>query len=143
MKTIATFPDLAGAEVARAALEAEGIPASIPDSHLAGLDWRLGTALGGVRLQVATEHVEAADVFLAQNLSGELAEIEEFTERSTDGPRCPACGSSSVARDPLVRRAKALALLFLPFLLLVLPFLAAARRRLRCEACGHTWRAVR
>lgn len=51
MKVVATFPDLAAAEAARSALEARDIPARIPDSNLAGPDWRLGTAIGGVRLQ--------------------------------------------------------------------------------------------
>jgi ribosomal protein S27AE len=141
--TVGNYPDLASAQLAQSLLEAEGIPSSIPDQHLAGLDWRLTGGLGGVRLQVAPELAEAAIALLAQTPDFEDSELDQLAEDSappSDHDACPSCGSSSVASEASRRRAKALTMLFFPVLLLVWPFLAATTRRLQCSTCGHTWR---
>src|SRR5258708_1768584 len=108
-------------------LEAEGIPAAIPDQHLAGLDWRMGNALGGIRLQVAPEHAEAATAVLGQAEPVDPSELDRLanaTEPPTDKDVCPSCGSRAIAAERSRRRAKALTMLFFPFLLLLWPLLA-------------------
>ena len=142
MKTVGSFPDLASARMAQAMLEAEGIPSAIPDEHVAGLDGRISETLGGVRLQVPPEHAEAAAILLEQSANIDPAELERLAVGDDQAPeveKCPTCGSSSVAP---VRsgRAKALAMLFWPVLLLALPFLVASRGKWRCSSCGHAWR---
>lgn len=114
MRTIATFPDLASAEMARSALEAEGIPAMVPDAEFAGLDWRLSTALGGVRLQVPAEEADADDV-------------------------CPYCTSRDVRPDRH-QRITALSMLFFPLLIIALPLRLLSLGKYKCSTCGRTWR---
>jgi len=142
MKTVGNFPDLASARLAQAMLEGEGIPSTIPDEYLAGLDWRMSGALGGVRLQVSPEHAEAAVALLEQGTIVDSAELDRLAvgdDQVSDVEICPSCSSSSIGPARPRRRAKALTMLFFPFLLLAWPFLAAARRKRLCSECGHIW----
>lgn len=142
MKTVGNFPDLASARVAQSLLESDGIPSTIPDAAVAGLDWRLGSGLGGVRLQVAAENAEAAAAVLDQSAGVDPAELDRLAEAAeppSDRDTCPACGSEAIGPEPRKRRAKALTILFPPVLLVTWPFMAFARRSLLCSACGHRW----
>jgi len=61
--TVETFSSAWEAQLARAALEAEGIDAVIADEHFLGLYGALTSTLGGVRLQVRPEDAgRAADL---------------------------------------------------------------------------------
>lgn len=137
MKTIATFPDLAAAEMARSILRAEGIPALIPDGQMAGLDWRLGTALGGVRLQVAPEHAEVAARLLDATAT---AEPPLDSSESLPDERCPFCKSTLIGRDDH-RTLRILSLLIFPILVITLPIILLTRGRLRCHNCRRVWGA--
>lgn len=138
MKVIARFPDVSTAEMARSMLEAQEIAAWIPDANLAGLDWRLGTAIGGVRLQVADEDVEAATELLAL--------VAESTDESahadaTEDEMCPHCRSTHIGPDDQ-RRLRMLTLLAAPVAVVTLPMMLMGRGRTRCGDCGKTWRSV-
>ena len=136
MRAVATYPDLSSAELAKSILEARDIPAVIPDANLAGLDWRLGTALGGVRLQVEDQHFGAAMELLG---AGECR-TEELGD-ATDGVDeiCPHCKSMHVGPDKQ-RRLKILTLLFFPLALVTVPLILLSRGKLRCASCDKTWR---
>ena len=137
MKTVANFPDLASAQLAKSLLESEGIEALIPDEHLAGIDWRLGTAIQGVRVQVDDEDAEEARGLLEGD---DVAVDEEMLESADAIPAadlCPRCGSSETASPKWKRRLKAATLIF-PLLIFAWPFLAAGQR-LACTSCGHEW----
>ena len=58
--TIATFCDAAEARLAKGRLEEEGLSAYLLDESMAGTFGRIGNALGGVRLQVATGDADRA-----------------------------------------------------------------------------------
>ena len=132
METIANYPDLASAQVAQTMLAAEGIEASIPDEYIVGLDWRMATALQGIRLQVGPD-----DAARAQELLGEL-----FVEaEGPAGDTCPRCGSQTVALERWHTRLKA-ATMIAPMLLLVWPFVRGIQPHLVCSACGNKWREV-
>ncbi len=135
MKVIATYPDLVTAEMAKSILEAHDIPAWVPDSNLAGLDWRLGTALGGVRLQVDERHAEAAKELLDTELSG-VSELghEEFDAEEL----CPHCNSAHIGPENH-RRLKVLTLMFFPVAIITVPIILLARKKVRCSDCGGTW----
>ena len=135
MKVIRQYPDLTSAELARSVLEAHGIEATIPDSNLAALDWRMGTALGGVRLQVAEEHADDALALLA-DVSPEPA--PDLAAAGAE-ERCPFCGSDSIGRDDQ-RRLKMATLLFPPLLFVTIPIMLARRSAMRCAQCGRSWR---
>ena len=67
MKTIATFSKPEEAHLFRTRLEAAGIPAYVQDEHFIQMDWLYSNAIGGVRVQIADEDVEAAREFLAND----------------------------------------------------------------------------
>lgn len=136
MKVIANYPDLSTAEVARSVLEANEIAAWIPDANLAGIDWRLGTALGGVRLQVDDEDAEAARLLLAEvlHVAGEVGTAGLEADET-----CPHCSSTRIGPDEQ-RRLRMLTLLLFPLVVITLPLLLLNRGRMRCGDCCHTWR---
>ena len=136
MKTIANYPDLASARLAQSLLEAEGIHSFIPDEHLAGIDWQMGTALKGIRLQVGPEEEEAAKALLAEHLADVDLESDE-----DDSPResCESCGSDQIGRPKWKNRVKA-ATLFFPPLLLLWPFFALFGPSRQCASCGRSWK---
>lgn len=129
MQTIANFPDLISAELAQSLLEAEGIESTIPEENIAGLDWRWATALQGIRLQVADEDAGAARALLA-----ETSEIER--EPAVDV--CPKCGSAEIAQSQWKRKLKGVTM-FVPFLILVWPFVMWMEPKMECASCGHRW----
>ena len=141
MITIGNFPDLASARIALSYLEAAGIRAVILDEFLAGLDWRLGTAIQGIRLQVQPEDEQAARELLAAEFQG-AEEDGEFTEeplQKAETILCPACGSDRVGPPSWRKKTKAAALFF-PVVLLAWPLVALIESRHQCAACGHAWR---
>ena len=137
MKVVATFPDLASAELAKSVLEAQEIPALIPDSNLAGMDWRLGTALGGVRLQVDEQHLEEASEVLSLAANGAA---EQPGVSFAEDEKCPHCSSTHIGPDDQ-RRLKMLSLMFFPIAFVTLPLILMSRGKARCGDCGKTWRA--
>ena len=72
MVTIATFDFLPQAEIARGRLLAEGIPSRLADQNLVQTDWLYSIAVGGIKLQVASEDVEQALGILNCDFSGDL-----------------------------------------------------------------------
>ena len=150
VETVGNFHDLATAQVAAAALRAEGIDALIPDEYLAGVDWQLGTALHGVRVQVAYEDAEVARALLHRFWTAPAAETPDaLVAADPDGDArdrrarvpgvCPACGSESFGPASWKNRAKAIALVFPP-LLLAWPLLVVCMPSFTCSACGQSWK---
>ena len=129
MQTIANYPDLISAEVAQSLLDAEGIMATIPEENIAGLDWRWSTALQGVRLQVADEDAEAARALL---------EEKGGIEREQPVDVCPKCSSPDIAQSQWKRKLKATTM-FVPFLILIWPFVMWIEPKMECASCGHRW----
>jgi hypothetical protein len=62
--TVAAFPDVAEAELAKERLELEGILAFVIDAQAAGVMPYLAGAMGGVRVQVEPKDVERAKEIL-------------------------------------------------------------------------------
>ena len=81
LETVAAFHDLTEAQGARAALEAEGIPAELRDENTGSIDWGLMPAMGGLRLQV-----RPADAPRALEILEQLSAIAEAdpSHRPTD-----------------------------------------------------------
>jgi hypothetical protein len=133
--TVENYPDLATAEVSASLLEAAGIPCLIPDESLAGLGWQLGTAIQGVRLQVAPSDLGAAREVLDQ---GSFVIVDEGGTWGSPDVVCVACGSEAVGPPRWKNRVKAVAIFF-PLVLLAWPVLAAVKPRMQCSSCGHAW----
>jgi len=135
--TVGNYADIASAEVAASLLEAADIECVIPDENFAGISWQMGTALQGVRLQVADEDLELARIALEN--PGEPARGEEDAQPPSAEDVCTMCGSESIGQPKWKNRLKAIGIFF-PFALLVWPVLAAVNSRTQCFVCGHAWR---
>ena len=135
--TVGNYADLASAEVAASLLEAAEIECVIPDENFAGINWQMGTALHGIRLQVADENREIARVALELPL--ELTPGEEDPQTLSSEEVCIVCGSESVGQPKWKNRLKAIGMFF-PLALLAWPLLAAVNSRTQCFSCGRAWR---
>ena len=135
--TVRTYRDLTAAYVARAYLEAEGIPNILRDENTIRTDWFLSNAIGGARLQVPSAHVERAEELLSDPIpdSFEASVSQEFVQ-----PKCPKCGSLDVVADDMDRKIKAGSVVMFPLAtaaLSVLPFTPKADWK--CMNCGCRW----
>ena len=63
--TVATFPDVSEAELARERLELEGVRAFVMDGQASGVMPYLANAMGGVRVQVEPKDAEKAREILS------------------------------------------------------------------------------
>jgi hypothetical protein len=126
VKTIATFSKPEEAHLFRTRLEAAGIPAFVQDEHFIQMDWLYSNAMGGVRVQIADEDLEAARDFLSADSPQSCPEAVDVV--------CPFCGSNDTAPDELPRR-----IAFLSLLLVSFPFLFS-RRRWHCSSCNHVFK---
>lgn len=129
--TIATFSFPHEAHIAKAQLDALGIPSFIADEHTINMQWLYSDAMGGVRLQVPAEFADQAREVL--NEPAEIAPIPE----SEIGPEpepdvCPYCGG--VLGEPYAtgKRPAVLSWLFLG-----MP-LWPVRQVRKCADCGKT-----
>src|SRR5262249_26058835 len=94
--TVATFDTPIKAELAKNRLEEEGIPAFLGDEQTVGIRWHLGTALGGVKLQVSDEFADRAVAILEAPLDCAVSanEAEGLSEAIQAAELCPRCGKT-------------------------------------------------
>jgi hypothetical protein len=107
--TIRRYRDLSEALVARAVVESAGIYCFLKDENFARLEWQISNLIGGIRLQVDVQDVEAAETILSQPIPNEFSIPDQpgFIQ-----PRCPRCTSTDITWERQGRKA-ALASLYL------------------------------
>ncbi len=125
------FPTPIDAQVAKARLEAHGIAAAVFDAELAN-SWVYTNALGGVRLMVAPQDLEAARKVLAENDPVEASVVADDEVISDDASFCPRCHSKDVEIESAGRSPSG-------WLGGLMTGLFGPRRMLRCRNCGHAW----
>jgi hypothetical protein len=128
--TIRRYRDLSEAIVARAVIESAGIFCFLKDENLVRLDWQVSNFIGGIRLQVASSDVEAAEAILSQPVPSEFSIPDQpgFSQ-----PRCPRCTSTDIMWERQGRKA-ALASLYL----FSLP-LPRGSESWHCNSCDLRW----
>ncbi len=129
--TLRQFTDPVEAMVARGALESAGIEAFLRDENIVRMDWFYANMVGGLRLQVAKEDVEAAETVLSQPIP------ESFS--TDDGslyeqPKCPRCQSLDIRFEHVDSRASLLALGTFG-----IPLPGRTVDAWKCHACGLLW----
>jgi hypothetical protein len=80
--TIRKYRDLTEAMVAQSVLDSAGIPAVLSDENIVRIHWAWSNAIGGIRLQIKPEDVEAAEEILSQP-------FPEVIETGNDDPNDP------------------------------------------------------
>lgn len=123
------------AYIARSALRAAGIDATVADDNIVSVDWLYSNAVGGVKLLVPADEAGMAGVVL-DTPPIQMAPSADTSGSGTvpDADACPHCGSGDVAPVMLGKRLQ-----FLTWLVAGVPLLPAFRRT-RCRTCGHRWR---
>src|SRR5271165_4963125 len=90
--TIARFFTLGEAKVAQGRLSSEGISVFVCDEHTHAINWHMGAAFGGIRLQVPdSQLVRALEV-----LEGFQPDEPEEEEETEEVPCCPECESLEI-----------------------------------------------
>src|SRR5579864_3501101 len=101
--TISKFFTLGEAKLAQGKLVCAGISAFVCDENMHAMNWHMGMALGGIRLQVPDSRVvralEVLDDFEPQPSSNLLGEEEDDDDGDDDAEEvacCPECESLEI-----------------------------------------------
>lgn len=129
--TLRHFRDIPEALLAKGMLESAGIACVLADGNLVRMDWLLSNAIGGVRLQVDQQELEAARAILDEPIPPELNE-EELGEPYAQ-PRCPRCYSLDIGFEKIDRFWT-----YGLWLLLSFP-IPIGKNNWKCYTCGVEW----
>jgi hypothetical protein len=130
--TIAKFFSLGEAKLAQGKLLSEGISAFLCDEHTHAINWHMGAAFGGIRLQVRDSQVVRA----LEVLDGFEPEESEEDEEIDDVPCCPECESLEI-RQVTGKNPHQISLWSA-----AIPFPESPTQmtnRWRCLVCGYQW----
>jgi hypothetical protein len=129
MVTIRQFRDLPEALLAKGCLESAGIKGILTDDNIVRLDWFWSNVMGGIKLKVDPEDVEAASEILEQPIPAgfDVAGIGEYHQ-----PVCPSCQSLDVTFKELNRPVSYMTV----WLQVPIP---VYRRAWRCHSCDVEW----
>lgn len=92
--TIRKYRDLPEALLAKGSLESAGIESYLADDNIIRLDWFYSNLIGGIKLKVRPEDVEAANEILNQPIPENLG-VEGVG--NYEQPKCPKCQSLDVS----------------------------------------------
>jgi len=127
--TLRQFRDLPEALLAKGSLESGGIEAVLVDDNMIRMNWFISNLLGGIKLKVHAEDVEAANEILNQPIP-ETLEIEGVG--TYDQPKCPQCQSLDISfleLDKFFSYGTASVGVPIP----------VHRKAWTCHACGNQW----
>jgi len=127
--SIRQFRDLPEALLAKGFIESAGIECFLADENIVRMDWFISNFVGGIKLQVKPEDVDAVREVLDQPIP------EEFSfegETKYQQPRCPKCYSLDIAFEDLNKDvAYTSAWLGVPIPL--------QQKSWKCHTCGRRW----
>jgi len=129
LATVRSFRDMPEALLAKSVLESAGIDCLLSDANIIRTDWLWSNLVGGVKLRVQEEDLEAASQLLDQN------PIESFAVQGVgdfEQPRCPRCQSLDISFANLHKPAAAAGLF-------VGAPLAISDPIWTCNSCGNQW----
>ncbi|HTV65875.1 MAG TPA: hypothetical protein VMD98_09730 [Bryocella sp.] len=152
--TISKFFTLGEAKLAQGKLVSAGISAFVCDENMHALNWHIGMALGGIRLQVPDSQVvralEVLDDFEPDDSSAR--QLQEDDEDETEEVACcPECESLEIREvtgadpqaDAPTTRASNPRQITLWSAAIPFPESAADHvRHWKCLMCGYQWREV-
>jgi hypothetical protein len=141
--TISKFLSLGEAKLAQGKLVCAGISAFVCDENMHAMNWHMGMALGGIRLQVPdSQVVRALEVLDDFEPDGSEASALDSPDGEEDGDMeevacCPECESLEIREVPSSSPRQIM------LWSAAIPFPEApaqTSRRWRCLMCGYQWR---
>jgi hypothetical protein len=138
--TISKFVSLGEAKLAQGKLVAAGISAFVCDENMHAMNWHMGMALGGIRLQVPDSQVvralEVLDDFEPE--AGEALSVDDDDDFEMEEVACcPECESLEIREVNVSPRQITLWSSAIP---LPEPPTQQVTRRWKCLMCGYQWR---
>jgi len=137
--TISKFFSLGEAKLAQGKLVSAGISAFVCDENMHALNWHIGMALGGIRLQVPDSQVvralEVLDDFEPEETG--LEHAEEDDDETEEVACCPECESLEI------RQVTGASPRQITLWSAAIPFPEPAPETVRhwkCLMCGYHWR---
>jgi len=127
--TLRQFRDLPDALLAKGSLESAGIEAYLVDDNMVRMDWFISNLLGGIKLKVRAEDVEAASEILNQPIPA-MVEVEGVGEY--EQPKCPSCQALDISYRELKKGPS----YWSAYAGVPVP---VYRKAWTCHACGHEW----
>ena len=134
--TITKFLSLGEAKLAQGKLVSAGISAFVCDENMHAMNWHMGMALGGIRLQVPDSQVVRA-LEVLDDFEPEPAEADDDEDELEEVACCPECESLEI-REVASPNPRQITLWSA-----AIPFPeppAQATHHWRCLACGYQWR---
>jgi hypothetical protein len=131
---IAQFLSLPEATLAKSILESAGIESFLADDNLVRMDWLISNILGGVKLFVRSDDLEAANSILEQT-SPERFDVEGIGEYIQ--PHCPSCQSTDVSFKGPEKQQPSMGRFIGPA---VSTIHQHDEQFWECDACGRSWK---
>jgi hypothetical protein len=149
--TISKFLSLGEAKLAQGKLVSAGISAFVCDENMHALNWHIGMALGGIRLQVPDSQVvralEVLDDFEPDCTAAMRNDDDDDMEEVACCPECESLEIREVTTNPQPNAPTAGALgtpdprqIALWSSAIPFPEPPEPTRRWRCLMCGYHWR---
>ncbi len=138
--TISKFVSLGEAKLAQGKLVCAGISAFVCDENMHAMNWHMGMALGGIRLQVPDSQVVRA-LEVLEDFDPEETDALEFEGEDDDEMEevacCPECESLEI-REVASSNPRQITLWSSAIPLPEPP--TQVTRRWKCLMCGYEWR---
>jgi rubredoxin len=135
--TISKFVSLGEAKLAQGKLVCAGISAFVCDENMHAMNWHMGMALGGIRLQVPdSQVVRALEVLDDFDPEAADARNDHDDDEMDEVACCPECESLEIREITCERPHQITLWSSLPFPETPTP----ATRRWKCLMCGYEWR---
>lgn len=137
--TISKFVSLGEAKLAQGKLVSAGISAFVCDENMHAMNWHMGMALGGIRLQVPDSQVvralEVLEDFDPEDTGEPVLEEDEEMEEVACCPECESLEIREVAGNPrqITLWSSAIPMPEPP---------NEGAHRWKCLMCGYEWREV-
>ena len=128
--TIEKFRDLPAALLAKGGLESAGIECFLADENIVRMDWFISNFIGGVKLQVHSEDVEAAREILSQPIP---ASFDVEGVGNYEQPLCPHCQSLEIIFEGINEKVGYGTAGFLGFPIRL------EKQMWKCHSCGYQW----
>ncbi len=135
---VASFFDYTQAEIAKIALEAEGIECFLSGENFVATYWLYANADGGIKLYIKESDKERAEAILKT-----IYKPDETDKDTSYDLRCPKCNSSDIRDTKYYLWFSVIVVLCLallsPFLLILgLPLILLLSNQ--CKSCGYKWK---
>lgn len=128
--TIRTFDNSTNAHILKIALEDRGIDCFIFDEHMMTVNPLMNVSLGGVKLKVRTEDLEAAKSILKE------LDDTPYTDESNEVLHCPNCQSTHIISGHRSTKGAASILSGITSLFFMV-FPLYAKYVYKCKDCEH------